>query len=67
MQPHSKHANDGDAGADGTWVQPEQVVAPDQQGRCIAILGGDANNLAAALPWAQHAHILVLNTDLQVS
>ncbi len=52
-------------GADGLWVQPEQVVGPDQPGRKICMLGV-TDNLLSALPWVQAADAIVLGADTQV-
>lgn len=51
--------------AEGVWVQPQQVVGPDQPGRKLCILG-HAPDLRPALPWALQADTVVLGADLQV-
>ena len=44
--------------ADGEWVEPQQVVGPDQPGRKVVILG-ETSNPKPALQWAQGAHTIV--------
>ena len=51
--------------ADGSWVLPQQVVAPDQPGRKVCMLGA-TSNLLSSLPWVSAADAVVLGADIQV-
>ena len=45
---------------------PHQVVAPDQPGRKVCMLGA-TGNLLSALPWVHAADAVVLGADIQVN